>query len=312
MVPNRLKMSSRSSSCVTGLSLHTKSTFSGGARSASGKSPSISRTWARLAAALAASASSTCRVASSCQLGKEISEAIRVFSRSNHEVITEYSGTQGGLREYSGSNQGVLREYSGSTQGVIREYSGSTQGLLREPNPSSSELIISAHQCSFVLIGAHRCSSVWCASVLISAHPYESAAMGTSSAVRPSASVSSDSPSARRSRSCLRTRAEGSGEASGTTIPGGSSYGSSSTIVCRMRMFWYGRPLASAYAFDMARATSRPSVTSPKSVYRSSRCVWSSATVMKNCDPLAFGRADAIDTQPAFVCRSFRCSSSSK
>ena len=46
MAPKRAKMISRSSSSVTGLSLHTKSTFSGGARSASGMSPSISSTCA--------------------------------------------------------------------------------------------------------------------------------------------------------------------------------------------------------------------------------------------------------------------------
>lgn len=40
--PNREKMSCSDSSSVTGLSLHTKSTFSGGATSAKGRSPTIS------------------------------------------------------------------------------------------------------------------------------------------------------------------------------------------------------------------------------------------------------------------------------
>ena len=44
MGPNREKISSRSWSYVTGLSLQTKSTFFGGSTSASGRSSSISRT----------------------------------------------------------------------------------------------------------------------------------------------------------------------------------------------------------------------------------------------------------------------------
>jgi hypothetical protein len=48
----------RSSSVVTGLSLQTKSTFSGGAASTEGKSPTISRIVARALASLSAIASS--------------------------------------------------------------------------------------------------------------------------------------------------------------------------------------------------------------------------------------------------------------
>lgn len=42
ILPNRLKMSSKSSSRVIGFNLHTKMTFSGGFTSAKGKSPTIS------------------------------------------------------------------------------------------------------------------------------------------------------------------------------------------------------------------------------------------------------------------------------
>jgi len=44
---------------VTGLSLHTKRTFSGGAISASGKSPTISKMVARAAASLASTYAKT-------------------------------------------------------------------------------------------------------------------------------------------------------------------------------------------------------------------------------------------------------------
>ena len=51
IVPKREKISSRSSSRVTGLSLHTKRTFSGGRTLAKGRSPTISSVSAEAAAA---------------------------------------------------------------------------------------------------------------------------------------------------------------------------------------------------------------------------------------------------------------------
>lgn len=47
ILPNLLNMICKSSSLVTGFSLHTNKTFSGGATSAEGKSPTISRIVAR-------------------------------------------------------------------------------------------------------------------------------------------------------------------------------------------------------------------------------------------------------------------------
>ena len=44
--PNLLKIASKSDSCVTGFNFQTNRTFFGGWISASGKSPSISSTWA--------------------------------------------------------------------------------------------------------------------------------------------------------------------------------------------------------------------------------------------------------------------------
>jgi hypothetical protein len=44
-----------------------------------------------------------------------------------------------------------------------------------------------------------------------------------------------------------------SGEASGRCLakPGGSSNGSSSTMVCLMRIFWYGRPVRTGTSWNL-------------------------------------------------------------
>lgn len=84
--PKREKMSSRSSLRVTGLSLHTKSTFSGGLMSACGKSPTISSVKAAASAfrrRSMASFSSSCarsRVGSSASAASALSRACFVPS----------------------------------------------------------------------------------------------------------------------------------------------------------------------------------------------------------------------------------------
>src|SRR5258707_10442426 len=77
--PKREKISSRSSSRVTGLSLHTKRTFSGGRTLAKGKSPTISSVRAEAAAAClrrsfsASSSGSSSRGSSSSAIRVELS-----------------------------------------------------------------------------------------------------------------------------------------------------------------------------------------------------------------------------------------------
>jgi hypothetical protein len=58
--PKREKMISRSSPVVTGFSLQTNKTFSGGATSALGRSPIISSTVALALASLSAASSASC------------------------------------------------------------------------------------------------------------------------------------------------------------------------------------------------------------------------------------------------------------
>ena len=105
------------------------------------------------------------------------------------------------------------------------------------------------------------------------------------------------------------------GDASGTSAarPGGSSNGSSNTIVCLMRMFWNGRPEASQYASLIASRTSRPSETRPKMVCFPSNASQSSLAVMRNCEALRSGPpALAMLTVPFALCFSEARISSSK
>mmetsp|Transcript_13496 Transcript_13496/g.48385 ORF Transcript_13496/g.48385 Transcript_13496/m.48385 type:complete len:208 (-) Transcript_13496:167-790(-) len=105
-----------------------------------------------------------------------------------------------------------------------------------------------------------------------------------------------------------------SGDASGTSAanPGGSSNGSSRTIACLIRTFWYGRPSSSQYASLMASTTSKPSDTCPNSVFFSSSASQSSRQVMRNCDAFRSGPADAMETQPFALCFSVGLISSGK
>lgn len=98
IVPKRENMSSRSSSRVTGFSLQTNSTFSGGLTLAKGKSPTISRVSAEACAAflrLSCSASSSGRVARGSS-----SSAIRV------ELSGGFVGMLIGTTRPSGSGKG--------------------------------------------------------------------------------------------------------------------------------------------------------------------------------------------------------------
>lgn len=98
IVPKREKMSSRSSSRVTGLSLHTKSTFSGGLTLANGRSPTISRVSAAAAASRlrrASSSSSSGSVASGSS-----SSAMRV------ELSGGLTGGESGTTRPFGSSNG--------------------------------------------------------------------------------------------------------------------------------------------------------------------------------------------------------------
>lgn len=91
-------MSSRSSSLVTGLSLHTNRTFSGGRTFANGRSPTISSVNAEAAAAfsrLMRSSSSSGRVASGSS-----SSAMRV------ELSGGLVGDDGGFINPGGSEKG--------------------------------------------------------------------------------------------------------------------------------------------------------------------------------------------------------------
>lgn len=96
--PKREKMSSRSSSRVTGLSLHTKSTFSGGRTLANGRSPTISSVSAAAAAAFfrrSCSSSSSGSVSSGSS-----SSAMRV------ELSGGFVGGESGMTSPSGSSNG--------------------------------------------------------------------------------------------------------------------------------------------------------------------------------------------------------------
>lgn len=96
--PKRENMSSRSSSRVTGLSLHTKRTFSGGRTLAKGRSPTISNVNAAARAACfrrSASASSSGNVASGSS-----SSAMRV------ELSGGRVGTDSGTTSPEGSSNG--------------------------------------------------------------------------------------------------------------------------------------------------------------------------------------------------------------
>ena len=98
MRPNREKMSSRSSSRVTGLSLQTNNTFSGGRTLANGRSPTISSVRADAAAAFSRrirSSSSSGRVARGSS-----SSAMRV------EWSGGRVGDDGGLIRPGGSGNG--------------------------------------------------------------------------------------------------------------------------------------------------------------------------------------------------------------
>lgn len=98
IVPKREKMSSRSSSRVTALSLHTNKTFSGGRTFAKGKSPTISKVSADARAAClrrSASASSSGNVASGSS-----SSAIRA------ELSGGFVGIESGTTRPSGSSKG--------------------------------------------------------------------------------------------------------------------------------------------------------------------------------------------------------------
>mmetsp|Transcript_10686 Transcript_10686/g.27413 ORF Transcript_10686/g.27413 Transcript_10686/m.27413 type:complete len:202 (+) Transcript_10686:258-863(+) len=189
MVPKRENMISRSSSVVTGFSLHTNSMLDGGLTSASGRSPIISSTTAR-------------DLASSVRMLASISSAVRWSS----------IGTQ------SSSSRSVAVSNSGS---------GDISGMW---------------------------SSSWA----------------------------------------------------------GSSKGSSSTRVWRMRMFCIGRPALSTNASLMLSTMSMPSATSPKMV-----CLPSSESrllpvVMKNWLAFIFSPAPAMDNSPLRLCLSSLRISSSK
>lgn len=102
IVPKRENISSRSSSRVTGLSLQTKRTFSGGRTFANGKSPTISSVKAEAAAAFfrrSRSASSSGKVANGSS-----SSAMRV------ELSGGRVGEEGGLINPSGSENGSSAE----------------------------------------------------------------------------------------------------------------------------------------------------------------------------------------------------------
>mmetsp|Transcript_4195 Transcript_4195/g.14742 ORF Transcript_4195/g.14742 Transcript_4195/m.14742 type:complete len:282 (+) Transcript_4195:235-1080(+) len=107
-----------------------------------------------------------------------------------------------------------------------------------------------------------------------------------SSGVRPSSS-SSWPPYCTRAGTASVGGRDAVGLSGGTWRPGGSSKGSSSACVCRMRTSSQGRPVSSRYSALMARRTSVPSAISPITVWPpASRCSSSSSrSVKKNCDP---------------------------
>lgn len=98
MVPNLEKMSSKSSSRVTGLSLHTKRTFSGGRTLAKGRSPTISSVRAEAAAAFSR------RIRSSSSSGRV------ARGSSSSAILVELSGGRvgddGGWTRLGGSGNG--------------------------------------------------------------------------------------------------------------------------------------------------------------------------------------------------------------
>ena len=77
--PKRLKIISKSSSLVTGFSLQMNKTFSGGAISASGRSPTISKMVACAQASLLLSRSSISAAGSPRVSSRSSSGAIRPF-----------------------------------------------------------------------------------------------------------------------------------------------------------------------------------------------------------------------------------------
>lgn len=100
IVPKRLKMSSRSSLRVTGLSLQTKRMFSGGRTSAKGKSPTIS-------SVRAAALESAFRLSSSISSGGLSTPSV-ISSEASNPIEASCSGVGEGVRE------GMSRPSSGS------------------------------------------------------------------------------------------------------------------------------------------------------------------------------------------------------
>lgn len=127
MVPNREKMSSRSSSRVTAFSLHTKRTFSGGLTLAKGRSPTISSVNAEAAAALFLRSFSSSSSGNVCNGSS--SSAMRV------ELSGGFIGGESGTTSRAGSSKGSSerRISRGQTASVKKAYPISLHALCAHP-----------------------------------------------------------------------------------------------------------------------------------------------------------------------------------